>query len=282
MKEPPATPPRGAADGLTGHIWVQELPTGGTFRFQVAPSGFVTFATPAESFDAAAAVPAPFRLAAHQIDTQLDRDAFQAATDTPEAITFCGIATRNEGIEYDWETLPPFVGTDVWSGETETWLSPDAATGVFERLSLPTLAAIEKESPAAHTDLTRFEDPASAPESAWRDGPVAAVLIRDKSGGRASVPCLEPSVPSSTDANQTASDLAASYATTARIQETITAMRGGDCSLSVDVIRDRLVATLAREAYADLFPNGECSTSLAAFESAVAQRVQRYQSTEEW
>ncbi|MFC6758071.1 hypothetical protein ACFQER_17340 [Halomicroarcula sp. GCM10025894] len=134
MKQCPETSTLADTGEFSGHVWVQELPTGGQFRFTVAPSGFVTFATPDGSFDAAAAVPVAFRRAAHKIEAQLDRDALQAATDAPDEITFCGIATRNEGIDYDWEAVPAFVGVDVWSGRSGTFLSPDAATGVFDRL----------------------------------------------------------------------------------------------------------------------------------------------------
>jgi len=42
-------------------------------------------------------------------------------------------------------------------------------------------------------------------------------------------------------------------------------------------VSDRLVADIAREAYAELFPDGTFVTSVDAFQSAVAQRVQQYQ-----
>jgi len=280
VKQCPETPPLSDTVEFSGHVWVQELPTGGQFRFTVAPSGFVTFATSDGSFDTAATVPVAFRRAARQIESQLDRDALQAATDAPDEITFCGIATRNEGVDYDWESVPAFVGTDVWSGQSESFLSPDAATGVFERLGLPSLPAIEKEQPAAHTDLTRFEKPAGFPLSAWRDGPAAGVLIRDKAGHRAAAWCIDPNDSASDSQQQSASELAATYATADRIEQTFGAMPGDVQSMTVDEIRDRLVADVTREAYVELFADGEFVSSLTAFESAVAELVQRSQSTE--
>ena len=277
MKQCPETAQRAETVEFSGHVWVQELPTGGQFRFTVAPSGFVTFATPDGSFDAAASVPMAFRRAAHHIETHLDRDALQTATDTPGEITFCGLATRYEGVEYDWASVPPFVGTDVWSGRSETFLSPDAATGVFDRLGLPTLPAIEKEQPAAHADLTRFEEPEGIPSSTWRDGRAAGVLIRDKAGHRAAAWSVEPS--DSAADSQSATALAAAYATPDRIEQTVGAMSGDARSMTVAGIRDRLVADVAREAYAELCADGDFVVSATAFESAVAERVQRYQST---
>jgi hypothetical protein len=278
VKPCPGTPALDDAD-LSGHVWIQELPTGAQFRFQVAPSGLVTFATARQSFDTVAAVPPQFRRAAATITDQLDRETLDAATDDPSDVTFCGIATRNEGVGYDWGTLPPFVGVDVWSGRQDRYLSPDAATGVCERLGVPTLPAIEKERPVAHTDLTRFEAPAGVPPSAWRDGPAAGVLIRDKAGGRTAVWCVEPGDGPSTSAQQSAGELAATYATPERIERTVAATSGDGASVTVDEVRDRLVADVAREAYAELFADDAFVASLTAFESAVAERVQRHHSS---
>jgi hypothetical protein len=275
VKQCPETPPLGDAE-FSGHVWVQELPTGGEFRFQVAPSGLVTFATAEESFDTTAAVPPQFRRAAQLINEDLDRDALDAATDDPSDVTFCGIATRNEGIKYDWDAVPPFVGVDIWSGRKEQFLSPDAATSVFGRLGLPTLPAIDKEVAAAHTDFTQYEAESECPQSAWRDGHAAGVLIRDKSGSRAVIWCSEPSEASASEP-KSAADLATEHAPDERIEQTIAELRAGDYSLTVDSIRDRLVADVARESYVDLFSDGEFIASLSAFDSAVAERVQQYQ-----
>jgi len=109
---------------LFGNVWIQELPTGAAFRFLEATSSLVTFATARQSFDTIAAVPPQFRRAATTITDLLDRGPLEAATDDPSDVTFRGIATRNEGVEHDWGTLPPFVGVDVYSGRLDRHLSP--------------------------------------------------------------------------------------------------------------------------------------------------------------
>lgn len=279
VKQCPETPALAEAE-FAGHVWVQELPTGGAFRFQVAASGLATFATARRSFDAAGAVPPQFRRAAALLNERLDRDTLAAATDDPSDVTFCGIATRNEGVEYDWETVPPFVGVDIWSGRQGRFLSPDAATGVFRRLGLPTLPAVEKEAAAAHADFGQFEDEAGFPQSEWRDGAAAGVLIRDKSGGRAAAWAGTRETRPASE-SRSATELAAQYATEQRIEHTVRALRADDGPLTVDAVRDRLVADVARESYADLFSDGAFVVSLSAFESAVAERVQRQQFTAE-
>lgn len=277
MKQSPETPTLDAATEFTGHVWIQELPTGGEFRFQVAPSGLVTFATAKQSFEAAASVPMPFLRAAQVIDERLDRNALAEATADPGDVTFCGIATRNEGPDYEWGSVPPFVGVDVWSGRNDRFLSPDAVAGVYERLGLATLPAVEKEQAAAHTDFTRFDDRTGFPQSAWRDGPAAGVLIRDKAGGRATAWWLDRSDSEPVGEQRSGAELATAYATTARIEQTIAALGEDGRSVTVDTIRDRLVADVAREAYVVLFADGDCVVSPDAFRSAVAERVQHHQ-----
>ena len=279
VKPCPETPALEDVD-LSGHVWVQELPTGPQVRFQVAPSGLVTFATSQQSFDTITALPPQFRRAAETINERLDHAALEAATDDPSDVTFCGIATRNEGLTYDWDSLPPFVGVDVYSGRKDQFLSPDSATGAFTRLGIPTLPAVDKELNVAHADFSRYENESGFPQSAWRDGHVAGVLIRDKSGGRA-LAWAEAFSSKPTSEAKSATELANEYATEERITQTIATLREEEDSVTVDTIRDRLIADVTRESYTDLFSGGEFLASLSAFHSAVAERVQQHQSTSE-
>jgi hypothetical protein len=271
----PEMPSLEASSEFRGHLWVQELPTGGRFRFSVADSGLVTFATADETFTGVDAVPPPYRRAADTVGTQLDRAALRDALDQPEQVTFFGLATRDEGLDYDWTALPPFVGIDVWSSRGDGLLPPDTATTVVERLGLPTLPAVEKELRAAHTDLGRYEPATAFPASVWREGPAAAVLIRDKTGGRARVqhPDRDP-LPDPVTRDPAA--LAADHATDDRIARAIDDLTARGVSPAADDICTRLVGDLAREHYTHLRgPTGHV-TATQAFQSAVAARVQRY------
>ncbi|MFC7028212.1 hypothetical protein ACFQJ5_12525 [Halomicroarcula sp. GCM10025324] len=279
MKQCPDIPTLDGAE-FSGHVWVQELPTGVEFRFQVAASGLVTFATARQSYDTAAAVPPQYRLAADLVNEKLDRAALETATDDPSDVTFCGIATRNEGLEFDWQRVPAFVGIDVWSGRQDKFLSPDSATGVYEHLGLPTLPAIDKELVAAHANFDRYTDESGFPQSAWRDGHAVGVLIRDKSNRRAAAWSDEPRSQTGPVA-RSAETLAAQYATDERIARTVAEMGADSQSTAVDVVRDRLVSAVAREAYAELFSDEEFASDLSAFRSAVAERVQQFQPTAE-
>ena len=276
MQSMPDTPPLVDAEPLTGHLWVQELPTGGQFRFQVANSGRLTFGTADRTFDTVEAVPLSHRRTAMTVSERLNRGALRTALDDPTQITFFGTATRNEGISYNWMALPPFVGIDVWSDTQDGLLAPDAATTVYERLNLPTLPAITKEAPADHTDLTQYEDGTGFPPSAWRDGAAAGILIRDKTGGRAQVCRVDvtDSIPASPP--DTATDLAAQYATSDRIERTVAALRDRGHTPTVDAIRDQLVADVAREVYTNLYHDDDFVVSPDAFHAAVGERVQKH------
>jgi hypothetical protein len=271
----PETPPLDDPGAFRGHLWIQELPTGGWFRFSVAASGLITFGTPEETVTGVEAVPQPYRRAADTIGTQLDRTALRTATEQPAQVTFFGSATRNEGLDYDWTALPPFVGIDVWSPQRDGLLPPDTATTVFERLGLPTLPAVAKEVRAAHTDLSQYESAAAFPASVWRQGPAAALLLRDKRGGRAVVdhpdraPLPEP-------VTRDPAELAAELATDDRIARTVDELTAAGQAPCAETIRTRLVANLARERYADLRGTTGHITATQPFQSTVAARVQRY------
>ena len=262
---------------LFGHVWIQELPTGGPLRFQVSETGLVTFAASNLVTETVESLPIQYHRAAQLVIDQLDRAVFRAAVDDPTNVTFCGIASWNEGLEYDWGTVPAFVGMSVWDGSQDRFLSPDASTAAFERLGLPTLPAINKEVPAERANLERFEPDAGLPDSAWRSGTAAGVLLRDKTGGRVAAWLSDQSESETEAKRQSATDLAASYATDERIEHTMTVLQDSGGSTTVATVSDRLVADIAREAYAELFPDGTFVTSVDAFQSAVAQRVQQYQ-----
>ncbi|MFB6169232.1 MAG: hypothetical protein ABEJ43_10375 [Haloferacaceae archaeon] len=271
----PETPPFDGADGFDGHLWVQELATGGRLRFRVEESGLVTFGTPDETFAGADAAPPPYRRAADAISRQIDRDALRRAVEQPARVTFFGRATRNEGVDYDWTALPPFVGIDVWSPGSDGRLPPDAATTVFRRLGLSPLPAVEKEVRAAHADLGRYETTASVPPSVWRDGPVAAVLVRDKTGGRARIRHRDHGPPPD-PVTRAPAEVAADIATDERIQRTVDRLDTQARPPAADAVCRRLVADVARERYARLRGADGHVTATQAFQSAVAARVQRY------
>jgi len=178
----PETPPLTEDPELSGHVWVQELVTGEPLRFRVAPSGLVEFGTRGEVFGSDG-VPLRFGCAARSVRESLDLSALRGSVDDTESVTFFGTATLYDGLDYDWSELPAFVGVDVWSDEKDGYLTPDAASKAYSSLGLTPLPAFEKETAAGRAPLDAYAS-GDLPESRFRDGPAAGVLVRDKSGGR--------------------------------------------------------------------------------------------------
>lgn len=257
---------------LSGHLWIQELPTGGPLRFRVADTGLLALGTREASFDAGGDVPPDRLRATRHVRESLDVDALRAATADPASITFFGVATRYEGVDYDWDRLAPFVGVDAWSPEREGYLPPDAAAAAFQRLGLAALPAVAKEIPVEHASLEDYADGSVVPASAWYDGPAAGVLVRDKSGGRARAWHPAADRPDPLDASPT--ELAERFATDERIRRSVAALPADEPT--VEAALERVLADVAREAYASLFRDGELVAEERAFRSAVAERVRRY------
>jgi hypothetical protein len=103
------------------------------------------------------------------------------------------------------------------------------------------------------------------------------VLIRDKSGMRAQAWPREPTASQPDPPQESAATLADAYVTTDRIEQTVATLRDSGQSVTVDAIRDRLLADVVREAYSELYADGEFIASLSAFRSRVGERVQQHQ-----
>lgn len=101
------------------------------------------------------------------------------------------------------------------------------------------------------------------------------MLVRDKTGGRASVehPDRDP-LPA--PVTRPPAELAAEHVTDDRIERTVDELTAEEQAPTPDAIRTRLVADLAREQYAGLRGTAGHLTATQAFQSTVAGRVQRY------
>jgi hypothetical protein len=233
----------------------------------------LTFGAPKEVFDADG-VPLPYRRATAHVREDLELSALRSATDEPESVTFFGVATLYEGIEYDWSELPPFVGVDVWSDERDAYLPPDGVARAYEAVGLPSLHAVEKEADADYTDLDGYAA-GEMPTSAFRDGPAAGVLIRDKSGGRGVARRGDVVETDTGGTEETPEALAERYATEERIDTTAETLVERGEEPTVEAVLEFLLADVVRKNYTNLYAGGEFVVSEKGLRSAVAERVKR-------
>lgn len=279
MHEVPSLPDvADAPDALTGHLWLQELVDGSPLRFQVQSAAPVRFGDDRREF-ADDDAPHPLRFAIHEVQRDLDRAALRQAVDDVETVTFVGVATHRRRVDYDWHRLPGFLGTDVWDDDTDEFLPPDRAVQVFASLGLTPLNALAKEVRAADFQPKRYE----FPESNWRDGPVAGVIVRNKTGGRARLP--NPDVlardderpwkaPDAESCEELAAEFAREFATDDRFQRAASTLEDEyGTPPGFDALQERVLDSIYREA-APAFEHAAVDHD--EFRRAVAEQTSEY------
>jgi|AntRauMinimDraft_4_1070384.scaffolds.fasta_scaffold00462_11 hypothetical protein len=271
-------------DLLSGHLWLLELIDGTGLRVQMDESGLLRFGDPETIYESFDAVPLTLRPAVRHVRERFDREALRASVDDPAGVVFFGVAPHYRGTEYDWERLPPFLGTDVWSDEAAgpggAFRPPDAAAAIFEGVGIDSVTVVERERNARDFDPETYR----IPESAWRDGPAAGVVVRNKRGGRGTI------VPGDDETTRSATERSASdepdelgefgeivtrYVTRARVNRAINAAgRGGDPP-AIGPIADRVVELVARETPVRFNDDGAVAAAVSRdrFRTAVVDRV---------
>ncbi|ESS09067.1 MAG: hypothetical protein A07HN63_01277 [uncultured archaeon A07HN63] len=276
MKGFPATPSVADApdDLLSGHLWLLELIEGRPLRFQLQASGLLRFGDPETVYDDPEGVPLPLRRAVRHIRESLDRAALRAAVNDVAQVVFFGVATTRESVPYELDSMPPFLGTDVWAGDDEAFRPPDAADGIFERLGLEPVNPFEREAHARDFTLDSYESPGSA----WYDGPAAGVVLRNKAGHRGilrntGIETVDEETTDEMTGDVAAADLAERYATADTIESVATTVKQGDEPATVDTVTERLLERIGRQRPGQVTGSG--SVDVAALRSAIASRVQQ-------
>ena len=240
-----------------GHLWILEGVEGQPLRFSLRADGRLVFETEHRRIDRDSADPA-VRPAIGAVQSTFRRDAFRDAVEDVTTVTFYGVATCQHRIEYDWASLPAFVGTDIYSAATDGLLAPERAHASFDRLGLTPAPAIDREVRADTIRPDRFTFPASK----WADEPVAGVRLADKHGWRGRLD--NPDRPKAPTASFRDADAAAA----ALLNDDLIDRIGTDDPV------DDAVRALARERRATLEAAGIAPQS-DAFRAAVAELLGR-------
>ncbi|MFW5905217.1 MAG: hypothetical protein ACOCUO_00035 [archaeon] len=225
-----------------GHLWLQEYLTGPILGFEMDETGLLTFGVDGTEFDTA---PPSVRRAVGHVRQSVDRDRLRSGVDDVATFVFFGVATRYEGLEYDWDALPPFVGLDIWAESEGRFVTPDVAERVFNAIGLTPVPAFEKEVPASHFDPNSFD----IPTSHWRDGRAAGVVVRNKSGGAAVVERTAAFADASAVSNES---VAIEAAVACGFTDALAAMDATVETVDVDALSDSLFERVARVAYHDI------------------------------
>lgn len=274
MHERPSTPALSDAPAALlagGHLWLREHVTGSPFRFQLQPSGVLAFGDGEREFGPDD-VPLPYAHAVRSVRERFDREAFRASVDDVTSVTFVGVAVDASGVAYDWNRTPSFLGTEVYDADHGAFLPPDSVEQVFEGLGLEPVNALAKEVRAVDFKPESY----AFPGSDWRDGPVAGVLLADKTGHRAVL--RNPAV-ATADGPETAAtgpdELVAAHATARWLDGVVARIGVSDDELDFDLLFERAVEALARE-QVRAFRDGSVDTNESAVRGAMADRVENY------
>ncbi len=255
----------------SGHLWILEAVVGAPLRFRLSESGLIEFGDAERVYTDPSELPAQYRHAVREIQTRFDRQALRTAVDDPSAIEFFGTAMQYQGLHYDWERTPSFLGREVYSGTTERFRPPDAVDGIFERLGLQAINPLDQELPARDFDPDRYE----IPQSAWYEGPAAGIVIRDKRGHRARRSNPAVAIDDSPPPSTTADELAATYGADSRLSRLVAEMPHRTQALGADQLFERALDSALRELDPRVFgPTG--SVDRAGFRSALAARTHEF------
>lgn len=270
-------------DLLDGHLWILELIDGTGLRFRMHESGLLQFGGPDTTYTDDEAIPLALRPAVRRVREMFDRAALRAAVDDPAGVTFLGVATHHRGTDYDWDRLPPFLGTEIHSADADAFRPPDAVEAIFDGMGLAAVNAVEREVNARDFDPDGY----SIPDSAWRDGPAAGVVVRNKRGGRGRIVSADsdghdrPSEETPVD-ERDPDTLAGAHATPERFESRIAELERRGDPVTVDALADRTVESVARETPVGI--GNENGVDLEAFRAAIVERARMSldERTESW
>lgn len=232
-----------------GHLWIYEYVAGVQLRFQLTEYDTLEIGDSRRIHDLNK-IPLSHQHAVRHIRERLDREALQAAVEDVKEIVFFGQVSIQQGVPYEWERLPSFLGFDIWHAGRDRFLSSDTVKNIYQRLGLHPLNTVAQEVNVRDFDTEGYEFPASN----WYDGPVAGIVIKNKRGGSARRDNPTAKVQGDeSDLPETPVALAQHLATDRRLSRVVNSLETRNQPVTFDAVRDRLFETIVREEYQRLF-----------------------------
>ncbi len=272
MHDPPSIPPVEDAPELLagGHLWIQERVVGGRLRFRLGGDGRIVAGNADRRFPDHS-IPPAYRAAVRHVEDSLDRAALRAAVGDPSRVTFVGVSTHEDGLGYAFDRLPPALVTDVHDGTADRWLPMDRVERACERLGLTPVNALRKEVRAADFDPGRYEFPGSA----WYDGPVAGVVLRDKTGHRGALDNPDPERRDPDPVSGTPDEVAADLAADGVIRTVAGRLEDADRPVTYESLLERTLDRIGRRHHRRI-DHHDATVGFEALRPAVGERVQRF------
>lgn len=230
-------------------VWVHEKVDGDEFRFKVECSGRLIFGNNKKFFNDSQ-IPDKYEHTTRFIRSEVNRNSLYELTNNIENLVFFGKSVYFNSINYDWEKTPSFMGHSIYSKDLDQFLPPDITEHSFERIELPFLNVIEKD--------TNISEDFEFPKSKWYDGPSFGVVLL-KNGKRFSLdnPDFEPKSNSDDIISQK------------RISRVANNMKQNDEKIKFDMLMKLVMVNIYREMYGEFVDDSD-------FKSEVASEVRKW------
>ncbi|WP_439026734.1 RNA ligase family protein [Haloarchaeobius sp. DT45] len=111
----------------------------------------------------------------------VDREALAALVAEHGDLVFFGDNMVEHTLEYDWESVPQFLGFDVWLAAEERFASFERAAALFETVGLQTVPVVDRLPAEEFAAEYGTGDPSyEVPASQYHDGRAEGVVIRNE------------------------------------------------------------------------------------------------------
>lgn len=249
-----------------GEVVIQEKMDGANFRFRVQSDGSLVVGSRDKVYTNPEDIPDPFMDTVEYVQDQSDSDELR------EDVTYFGESMHPHTIEYDWPSVPPFLGFAVYNhkrGDFEPW---PTARELFNRADLPTVPVVETcQASEVATDY-------DIPESEYYDGIAEGVVFWHENTSRAKLRSQEfkESHMEDSDPEEFAGEtiLVQQYCTPTRIDKQIDKLVDEGHSLERSLMGEGLPQAVARdilEEHAHEIVSMNETVDLKGFRSRVAK-----------
>lgn len=156
------------------YLYVQEKLDGANFRFTYdEDEGRIVFGSRNVEYWNEKDTDKAFEHAVEYVREQVDLEAIEDL----DRFVFFGEAMHPHTLDYDWESVPSFIGFDVYDQKEDIFLTPAEMELYFDVLNLPT-------APVVYDGIHESYNNVEVPESAYRDGIAEGIVIKNIGTGQ--------------------------------------------------------------------------------------------------
>lgn len=169
-----------STDGLfdtNGKLVIQEKMDGANFRFHIDADGDFTFGSRNVSYENVPDedIPNDFRPTIEYVVDTINDSQLETSVEQFGPLTIFGESMHSHTLEYEWDSVPRFLGFDVYKHDSDAWMKPETARDVIKLCGLEACPQIAVVHDVAECDVDEY----CPPQSAYRDGNAEGIVVRN-------------------------------------------------------------------------------------------------------